>query len=90
LIVDSRQLKTKWEIKSLGEIAEVQSGGTPLTSRNEYWSGDIPWYASGELNEMFTKTSKSFITQKGIEESNAKLFPKGSLLIGMGSISIWH
>ena len=83
MIVDSRQLKTKWEIKSLGGIAEVQSGGTPLTSRNEYWSGDIPWYASGELNEMFTKTSKSFITQKGIEESNAKLFPKGSLLIGM-------
>jgi type I restriction enzyme, S subunit len=73
----------RWKIKTLGEIAEVQSGGTPLKARNEYWFGDIPWYSSGELNETFTQASKSFITKKGLEESNAKLFPKGSLLIGM-------
>jgi type I restriction enzyme, S subunit len=73
----------RWEIKTLGEIAEVQSGGTPLKARNEYWFGDIPWYSSGELNETFTQASKSFITKKGLEDSNAKLFPKGSLLIGM-------
>ena len=72
-----------WKLKTLGEIAEVQSGGTPLKSRKEYWFGDIPWYSSGELNETFTKASKGLITLKGLEESNAKLFPKGSLLIGM-------
>ncbi|MEA5603604.1 restriction endonuclease subunit S [Nostoc sp. UHCC 0252] len=72
-----------WKLKTLGEIAEVQSGGTPLKSRNEYWFGDIPWYSSGELNDTFTKASKELITPKGLEESNAKLFPKGSLLIGM-------
>ncbi len=72
-----------WKLKTLGEIAEVQSGGTPLKSRNEYWFGDIPWYSSGELNETFTKAPKELITPKGLEESNAKLFPKGSLLIGM-------
>jgi type I restriction enzyme S subunit len=77
------QLTVDWKIKALGEIAEVQSGGTPLKAHNEYWSGDIPWYASGELNETFTHASKSFITQQGLEQSNAKLFPKGSLLIGM-------
>jgi type I restriction enzyme S subunit len=72
-----------WKLKMLGEIAEVQSGGTPLKSRKEYWFGDIPWYSSGELNDTFTKASKELITPKGLEESNAKLFPKGSLLIGM-------
>ena len=77
------QLTVDWKIKALGEIAEVQSGGTPLIAHYEYWSGDIPWYASGELNETFTHASKSFITQQGLEQSNAKLFPKGSLLIGM-------
>jgi type I restriction enzyme S subunit len=77
------QLTVDWKIKTLGEIAEVQSGGTPLKSRNEYWFGDIPWYSSGELNETFTKAPKELITPKGLEESNAKLFPKGSLLIGM-------
>jgi type I restriction enzyme S subunit len=77
------QLTVDWKIKTLGEIAEVQSCGTPLKSRNEYWFGDIPWYSSGELNETFTKEPKELITPKGLEESNAKLFPKGSLLIGM-------
>lgn len=72
-----------WKLKTLGEVAEVQSGGTPLRSHNEYWSGNISWYSSGELNETFTKASKDLITQKGLEESNAKLFLKGSLLIGM-------
>lgn len=72
-----------WNVTTLGEIAEVQSGGTPLRSHGEYWAGDIPWYSSGELNEIFTKAPKDFITLKGIEESNAKLFPKDSLLIGM-------
>ena len=72
-----------WKLKILGEIAEVQSGGTPLTSRNEYWFGDIPWYSSGELDETFTKAPKQLITPTGLKESNAKLFPKGSLLIGM-------
>ncbi|MBD2083779.1 restriction endonuclease subunit S [Coleofasciculus sp. FACHB-542] len=72
-----------WKLKTLGEIAEVHSGGTPLKSRNEYWFGDIPWYSSGELNDTFTKASKELITPKGLEKSNAKLFPKGSLLIGM-------
>jgi type I restriction enzyme, S subunit len=73
----------RWKFQALGKIAEVQSGGTPLRSKNEYWSGEIPWYSSGELNETFTRPSKDFITQKGLEGSNAKLFPKGSLLIGM-------
>ncbi|MEG4321814.1 MULTISPECIES: restriction endonuclease subunit S [unclassified Microcoleus] len=77
------QLTVDWKIKMLGEIAEVQSGGTPLKANNEYWSGDIPWYTSGELNETFTKVSKSFITKQGLDRSNAKVFPKGSLLIGM-------
>lgn len=76
-------MREGWKLKILGEIAEVQSGGTPLTSRNEYWLGNIPWYSSGELDETFTKTPKQLITPKGLKESNAKLFPKGSLLIGM-------
>jgi len=73
-----------WEAKKLGDLSYVKSGGTPLRSKKEYWDeGYIPWYSSGELNDLFTKESERFITDKGLEGSNAKLFPKGSLLIGM-------
>lgn len=72
-----------WVERKLGDIVEVQSGGTPLVSQKEYWSGDIPWYSSGELNTMFTVEPERQITIQGLSNSNAKLFPKGSLLVGM-------
>ncbi|MAI37679.1 restriction endonuclease subunit S [Alteromonas sp.] len=68
---------------NLGEIAEVSSGGTPKKTNKEFWQGDIPWYSSGELNKTFTIDPKEKITEAGLAGSNAKLFPKGSLLIGM-------
>lgn len=72
-----------WEEKTLGEIAFVKSGGTPLRSNKEYWEGDIAWYSSGELNKLYTTDPERHINNLAIENSNAKLFPKGSLLIGM-------
>jgi type I restriction enzyme, S subunit len=67
----------------LGDLAEVSSGGTPQSTEARYWDGSIPWYSSGELNSMFTKPPQRLITPLGLENSNAKLFPRGSLLIGM-------
>lgn len=71
------------EPKALGEIAEIQSGGTPTVSQKSYWGGHIPWYSSGELNSTYTTDPERHVTDAGIDNSNAKLFPKGSLLIGM-------
>ncbi|ABM02017.1 restriction modification system DNA specificity domain protein [Psychromonas ingrahamii 37] len=72
-----------WVEKTLSEIAHVGTGGTPLKSTIGFWGGDIPWYSSGELNDTYTLASKNKITEVGLSGSNAKLFPKGSLLIGM-------
>lgn len=73
----------EWNYKKLSELAEVSSGGTPKKSNKDFWSGDIPWYSSGELNDFYTIAPKAYITESGLLGSNAKLFPKGSLLIGM-------
>lgn len=72
-----------WEEKTLGEIAFVKSGGTPSRAKKEYWEGNIAWYSSGELNELYTKDPERKINELAINNSNAKIFPKGSLLIGM-------
>lgn len=72
-----------WEEKTLGEIAFVKSGGTPSRAKKEYWEGDIAWYSSGELNDLYTKDPERYINDLAINNSNAKIFPKGSLLIGM-------
>jgi type I restriction enzyme, S subunit len=56
---------------------------SPLRSQTEYWGGQIPWYSSGELNHNYTDKPDRTITEDGLDKSTAKLFPKGSLLIGM-------
>ena len=76
-------MMTGWRIVRLGDIAEVQSGGTPRVSENSFWDGDIPWYSSGELNSLYTTVPERQISAAGLDGSNAKLFPVGALLIGM-------
>jgi type I restriction enzyme S subunit len=72
-----------WPVEQLGQVAEVMSGGTPLVSNKAFWGGEIAWYSSGELNDTATMEPERYITKAGLAGSNAKLFPKGSLLIGM-------
>jgi type I restriction enzyme M protein len=73
----------KWPIVKLGEVFKIKSGGTPSRTIQKYWGGKIPWYSSGELNSVYTLESKEMITTAGLENSNATIFPKGSLLVGM-------
>ncbi len=78
------ELPDSWMWCRLGEIYQSTSGGTPTRGNHEYWNGNIYWYKSGELNDgILENPSKEFITAKGLKESSATLFPKGTLLIAM-------
>lgn len=73
---------------SISEICETASGGTPLTSKKEYYNGgDIPWLTSSEVRTGKIFKSENFITQKGLEESSAKYFPENSVLIAMYGVT---
>jgi len=73
-----------WRWVRLGEVVETTSGGTPQRSIKEYWeNGTIPWVKSGELeNNIISKTEEK-ITLLGLENSNARLFQKGTLIVAM-------
>ena len=77
-----------WEVKTLGEIALTTSGGTPSRKNMEYWNGNIKWLKSGELNDDYIKDSEESITQKGLDNSSAKIFQKGTLLIALYGATI--
>jgi len=72
-----------WEMVELGETCEIKAGGTPKRSTKEYWGESINWYSSGELNDFYTNPSLEKISNLGLEKSNCKIFPAGSLLVGM-------
>lgn len=68
---------------TLGELGTWNSGGTPSRANAKYFGGNIDWYSAGELNSLFLVESVEKITKDAIENSSAKIFSKGSLLIGM-------
>jgi type I restriction enzyme S subunit len=73
-----------WEIKKLREIAELSAGGTPSTLVKEYWeNGTIPWLSSGEVRNSIITSSREKITDIGLSNSSAKIFPKGTVLIAI-------
>jgi len=72
------------EWKTLGEISSnVSSGGTPLSTRKEYYNGDIPWLRTQEVrfNEIFE--TENTITDKGLKESSAKWIPVNCVIIAI-------
>ena len=69
------------EIRTLGEICNIVSGGTPSRSKAEFWNkGTIPWIKIGDIKGKYVNESEEFITQKGIDGSSAKLLTKGTVL----------
>ena len=67
--------------KSLGELCDIVSGGTPSRSHIEYWDkGSIPWIKIGNIKGKYVSTSDEYITQAGLDGSSAKMLPKGTLL----------
>ena len=77
-------MKAGWPVKKLGDLCQTGSGGTPLKAKKEYYEGGIiPWLLSGEVSQGEVREATKFITQKGLEESAAKIFPKDTVLVAM-------
>ena len=77
-------MKKGWPWKPLGEVCKTGSGGTPLSSRKEYYEGgNIPWLVSGEVAQGNVRAAKNFITKAGLENSAARIFPKDTVLVAM-------
>ncbi len=65
----------------LGDICEIQSGGTPARSNCNYWEGGtIPWVKISDIKGKHLNKTEEFITESGLRSSSAKIFPKGTIL----------
>lgn len=77
------EIPESWKWVQLKSIGQIIGGGTPKTSVADYWNGDISWITPADLgkntSKWILKGSKS-ITQKGLDESSAKLMPEGSII----------
>lgn len=78
-----------WKKEELGKICKTSSGGTPSRKYPEYYeNGEIPWVKSGELENNTIISAEECISRDGLENSNAKIFPPGTLLIALYGATI--
>ncbi|PAY47201.1 hypothetical protein A8C40_00080 [Ligilactobacillus salivarius] len=82
-----------WERKKLGDVAEIVGGGTPSTTKDNYWNGSINWYTPAEIGDkIFIDNSQRKITNLGLKNSSAKILPAGTMLFtsraGIGKTAI--
>ena len=70
----------EWKRHKLSEVCSFYSGGTPSSSKKEYYNGNIPFIRSGELHKDNTEL---FITEDGLNNSAAKMVEVGDLLLAL-------
>lgn len=76
-------IPSKWRWVRLSATGKIVGGGTPKTSIDDYWNGDIPWITPadlGKLTSQFVSCGAKLITQAGLDNSSAKLMPAGSVV----------
>lgn len=66
-------------------VVSMASGGTPLTSKSEYFDGNIVWVSIDDITkcDKYITDSARKLTVAGIDNSSAKLFPAGTILYAM-------
>ncbi|MDF5082773.1 restriction endonuclease subunit S [Vibrio parahaemolyticus] len=77
-------LPMHWGFLKLGSVAKVTSGGTPSRKKASFWeNGTIPWITTGEVNFNCITNSSQKITDEGLKNSAAKMFPPDTILMAM-------
>lgn len=74
----------KWDSVPINALCDkVASGGTPATKREDYYGGGVQWYSTKELKDGFLFGSEKTITNEGLSNSSAKLFPKDTVMMAI-------
>lgn len=74
---------THWEVKKLKDIGKISSGGTPSTSNDNNFGGNIAWITPADLTgykDKFISKGKRNLSEAGLKNSSAKILPKGTIL----------
>lgn len=72
-----------WEVKKLKDIGKISSGGTPSTSNDNNFGGNIAWITPADLTgykDKFISKGKRNLSEEGLKNSSAKILPKGTIL----------
>jgi len=77
-------IPSNWDKYEIGKICTVIGGGTPSRAVSSYFGGNIVWLTPTQIDKTKIKTvcsSNEHITKHGLDNSAAKIIPKGAILL---------
>ena len=86
------KIPEEWEVIKFETICKkIKSGGTPLTNKQEYYNGNIPFVKIEDVTKArkYINITISTISKAGQDNSNSWLVPQKSLLLAIyGSLGV--
>lgn len=79
----SFEIPGSWLFVRLKEIGSIIGGGTPRTSNESYWDGNIYWITPADLSnhsDIYISHGSRSITELGLKDSSATLMPAHTVL----------
>lgn len=71
-----------WENTTAFTAMEVLSGGTPMTTVPDYWSGDIPFYTPKDAADTcYVIHTARAITELGLKNCNSRLYDTDTVFV---------
>lgn len=73
-----------WKPRPVSSLIDLIGGGTPKTSEDSYWGGDIPWFSVVDApndSDVFVIDTEKKVTELGVEKSSTKILRKGTTII---------
>jgi type I restriction enzyme S subunit len=82
-LIEEFEIPKGWLWKRIGMLCDLQTGATPSRNRPELFGGKIKWLVSGDINKVRIRECEGRITEEGLNSSNCKILPEGTVLIAL-------
>jgi type I restriction enzyme S subunit len=73
----------QWSTEIIGKNIDVGTGGTPSRETETNYDGSIPWVKSTDLTDTVITETGEYLTEQGLKNSNAKIYPQYTILLAM-------
>ena len=78
------EAKEEWKERPLSKCIKLIVGGTPKTSEERFWNGNVCWLSGGDIannHKSFVSSSEKSISEDGLNNSSAKLLPENAMVV---------
>ena len=79
------EIPKEWERGHLKYYTQIKTGGTPSTSNQVWFDGDVLWFTPGDFDKILLSDSKRKLSKLAVLFRIANLFPANTtMIVGIG------